>query len=214
MRLLLAECPYCHASVETTMERIDEPIECRTCGKPFEMEMPSVEVTGVKDVDEPAAAASPRLAEEAPERTLLRTHPAVFRARPLVALFLFGLAGISIFGVAQGWNTGQMHIVYLALAGLAVALLAMLVWSIRAAFVTLTVTSSRTILRKGLVSRTTSEVQHDDVRNIQLNQTFLERLLRIGDIGISSAGQGDLEIVAVNMPNPVRIVELIRANQR
>ena len=80
-------------------------------------------------------------------------------------------------------------------------------------FTTLTVTDDRTTYQEGFVSRETSEVQHNDVRYIQLDQSLVQRLLGIGGVSISSSGQDNLEIVANRLPNPKRIIELIRANQ-
>jgi len=53
-------------------------------------------------------------------------------------------------------------------------------WMLLSQFTTLTVTDDRTIYQEGFVSRETSEVQHNDVRNIQLDQSFVRRLLGIG----------------------------------
>jgi uncharacterized membrane protein YdbT with pleckstrin-like domain len=55
------------------------------------------------------------------------------------------------------------------------------------------------------ICRNTSEVQHHDVFNIQIDQSLFERLLRIGEIGISSSGQDDLGIVASRFPSPESI---------
>ncbi|MCA9012815.1 MAG: PH domain-containing protein [Planctomycetaceae bacterium] len=105
-------------------------------------------------------------------------------------------------------------LLWLSVAALLVNALLILVWFVQSVSTTLTLTDSRTILRNGLISRESSEVQHDDVRNIQVNQTFFQRMLRIGDIGISSSGQDDLEIQINGIPNPGRIVKTIRENQR
>jgi len=86
-------------------------------------------------------------------------------------------------------------------------------WMLLSQFTRLTVTDDRTIYQEGFVSRETSEVQHNDVRNIQLDQSFVQRLLGIGGVSISSSGEDNLEIVANRLPNPKRIIELIRANQ-
>ena len=80
-------------------------------------------------------------------------------------------------------------------------------------FVTLTVTTKRSILRKGLISKRTSEVEHDDVRNIQVDQNVVQRLLNIGHISISSAGQSTMEIVARGVPDPEGIASVIREHQ-
>jgi uncharacterized membrane protein YdbT with pleckstrin-like domain len=86
-------------------------------------------------------------------------------------------------------------------------------WMLMSQFTTLTITDDRTIYQKGVISRETSEVQHDDVRNIQLDQSFMQRLLNVGGIGISSSGQDDLEIVAPRLSNPAQIIDCIRKNQ-
>lgn len=213
MRLLMTKCPYCQSSVETTMERLEEPIECPTCHKPFEMEMPTVAVTEVRDIPEEEARESGLVAEETGETTLITTHPALFRARPLMFIVVVALIGLGVYGMIQGGLSERLSGIWLSMTCTVVGLLLMLFWWIRTLTVTLTVTDSRTILRKGLLSRESSEVQHDDVRNIQLDQSMMERILHVGDIGISSSGQDDLEIVARKIPNPDHVVDMIRANQ-
>ncbi len=60
-------------------------------------------------------------------------------------------------------------------------------WVLLSRFTTLTVTNNRTIYQLGIISRQTSENQHDDMRNIQ--------------------------VVVHRLPHPQRIIELIRENQ-
>jgi uncharacterized membrane protein YdbT with pleckstrin-like domain len=98
-------------------------------------------------------------------------------------------------------------------AGLIVVLLMLGYWIISSFATTLTVTDSRTILQQGIVRRDTSEVQHDDVRNIKLDQSIWQRLLGVGKISISSSGQDEMEIVADNLPRPAGIVAMIRDHQ-
>lgn len=86
-------------------------------------------------------------------------------------------------------------------------------WILLSQFTTLTVTDDRTIYPVGLIARETSEVQHNDIRNIQLHQSLAQRLLNIGGIGVSSSGQDDLEVVLKRLPKPKRIIQLIRENQ-
>jgi uncharacterized membrane protein YdbT with pleckstrin-like domain len=50
-------------------------------------------------------------------------------------------------------------------------------WMLLSQFTTLTVTDDRTIYQIGLVSRETSEVRHNDVRDIRLGHSFVQRLL-------------------------------------
>ncbi|WP_246146604.1 PH domain-containing protein [Rubripirellula lacrimiformis] len=189
--------------------------------------MPTAVVTSVQEIGETTADRQP-LAAEPEERILAKVHPAVFRTRILSSLVL-GLAFLaavvfmvlSVTGMAiAGYSfddtkmLGPASILTWACAvTLVVAAGFIGYWMLMSRFTTLTVTDDRTIFQRGIISRETSEVQHDDVRNIQLDQTFIQRLLNVGDIGISSSGQDDLEVVAKQLPHPKRLIELIRENQ-
>ncbi len=120
------------------------------------------------------------------EDIVYSAHPAMFRNKPIG--FLICVLLIPVFGL-----------------GLAM----LFFWWLNTLGTTLTVTNRRTILRKGLLSKSTTEVSHEDVRNLQLDQTFFQRVFRVGDIGISSAGQAGVEIVAEGMPSPSVAKELI-----
>jgi hypothetical protein len=227
MQLLTAQCPYCGRDVETTIEHIAGPIVCPSCEKPFEMEMPTTKVTSVREVDD--ANTSKKLATEPAERILFRVHPVLFRAHPLGTMIGAAVSLASIYGLwlslanntlarqstfPDSTTLGSFNwLLWLSIAALLVVGSLVFAWFVQSASTTLTLTDSRTILRRGLISRESSEVQHDDVRNIQVNQSFFQRLLRIGDIGISSSGQDDLEILIKGIPTPSRIVKTIRENQ-
>ncbi len=87
-------------------------------------------------------------------------------------------------------------------------------WWLKCKGTTLTVTNDRTRLRKGILSKSVTEVWHEDIRNVQLDQTFFQRIFDVGTIGISSAGQSGLEISVSGMPNPDYVKELIDKNRR
>ncbi len=90
-----------------------------------------------------------------------------------------------------------------------VGLIIFLVWWIKCKGTTLTVTSDRTSLRKGILSKSITEVWHKDVRNVQLNQTFFQRIFDVGTLGISSSGQSGIEIAVSGMPDPDGVKDLI-----
>jgi DNA-directed RNA polymerase subunit RPC12/RpoP len=213
MRVLSAKCPHCQAPVDIPSKKLGEPIECPQCNSPFTMEVPTAEVSRVHEISDEQAEEQKLLAHEVKERTLLKTHPVMFRAHPFYFAGLTVLLALGLFGAGYGGYIGTSGTMWGGVALLAIVALVFLIWWVGTLAVTLTVTEARTILKKGLISRETSEVQHDDVRNIQLDQSMFERIFHVGDIGISSSGQDDLEIVAHSLPSPDKIVELIRANQ-
>ena len=122
---------------------------------------------------------------------LYESHPAMFRNHPLG--FILCVLLVAAFGLG---------------------LVIFLVWWLKCLGTTLTVTDQKTTLRTGLLSKNLNEVYHSDVRSIQVNQRFLQRLLGVGSVGISSAGQSSVEIVANGLPRPDQVRELIDAHRR
>jgi len=125
------------------------------------------------------------------ESTLYEAHPSMFRNHPLY--FVLSVLLIAAFGVG---------------------LLILLGWWIAVLGTTLTVTDERITLRRGLLSKHTSEVFHSDVRNVQIDQTFGQRIFGVGTIGVSSSGQSGVEIQVAGIPDPQRIKDLIDAHRR
>lgn len=80
-------------------------------------------------------------------------------------------------------------------------------------FETLIITDKRTVIRKGLFSKVTDEVRHQDVRSLSVRQKWLDRILGIGGLGISSAGQSGIEILAIGYDHPERLANIIRKHQ-
>ena len=69
-------------------------------------------------------------------------------------------------------------------------------------------------MRRGILAKNVTEVWHQDVRNVQLDQTFLQRIFDVGKVGISSAGQAEIEITVNGIPDPDRVKELIDEHRR
>ncbi len=97
----------------------------------------------------------------------------------------------------------------LLIAAFGLGLLILLIWWLNCLGTTLTVTDQRTTLRRGILSKNVNEVYHSDVCNIQISQSFLQRIFHVGSIGISSAGQSGIEIVADGIPDPDKVKEII-----
>jgi uncharacterized membrane protein YdbT with pleckstrin-like domain len=123
------------------------------------------------------------------EQTLYEAHPAMFRNHP------FGF------------------ILCLLLSVVGVGLLIFLYWWLKCLGNTLTVTEQKTTLRTGILSKTINEVFHSDVRSIQVSQSLFQRIFGVGSIGISSAGQSSIEIVATGIPDPNKVRELINTHR-
>ena len=124
------------------------------------------------------------------EKVLYESHPSMFRNSPVA------------------------FVLTLILCLVGVGLIIFAVWFVKCKGTTLTLTDDLTRLRRGLLSKSITEVWHQDIRNVQLDQTFFQRVFDVGSIGLSSAGQGDLEIYVTGIPEPNRVKELIDQHRR
>ncbi|MEM9416289.1 MAG: PH domain-containing protein [Planctomycetota bacterium] len=218
-------CPHCDAENSVALERIGQAASCAACTLPFMANAPDAALLKrdgeqwVPATAPPANDASPASKRSDDEQSLLSVNPAVFREHPLqtLGLTLLIVGGLTMaihFGTAESHNAADTA---LAVLGLVLAFPSVCILAVRfigSRFESLTVTTQRSVWARGIINRQTSEVQHDDIRNIQVSQTIIERFVGAGTVAISSAGQGDMEIVVKGVPNPAVIVETVRTYQR
>lgn len=217
-QFLRYQCPQCQKTVRVDESVMGKQVDCPHCGRPFLAETPVARPLGPSEGEEDEAVASVKL-EADDESDLEIVHPVIFRRHffgtILSALMVLGGVGLIVFGAL----TAALLVppgLYFLIGGSVLALLGgffLLKWWIIAKTHKLTLTTERCIYRSGIFQRFTSEVRHDDVRNIKLDQNFMERILKFGDIAISSSGQDEMEIVIRNIPHPQKIVDLIRRQQ-
>lgn len=218
---LTYKCPHCGATSSVAEVLMGERIDCRRCHKPFEVGVPVAQpVRGNVGTPDYVVDAGGGDTEE----TVLVVHPAAYRNRPgkallaVLAVVLGVLCGLAALGAGLGFGVlAQIEGVAGAavLGAVAAALIlgglgALAYWWMRSRFETLTVTGRRTVYRFGLVARDTTEVQHDDVRNLQVEQSGADRLFGVGNLFVSSSGQDDLEIRAFGIPHPEHAADVIR----
>ena len=55
---------------------------------------------------------------------------------------------------------------------------------------------------------------HDHVRSVDITQTFADRMLNVGYIGIDSAGQDGIEIEINDIPRPYDVKAIIDRYRR
>jgi uncharacterized membrane protein YdbT with pleckstrin-like domain len=123
------------------------------------------------------------------EQVLYRSHPSMFRNHPF-------------------W-----FLLWLILLPTGIGLIVMLVWLFRCLGTTLIISDIRTVNRKGILSISTTEVRHVDVKQLHTFQTFFQRMFGVGTIEIASAGTGDVEISERGLPHPELIISIIHKAQ-
>lgn len=157
-------------------------------------------------VDRAAAAGLP--SEFGPEVRVLKLRPCMFRARPFsymgLALLMAAagvLALVAAFRKEPLWPADAFWLVVCLLMFLTGATI-MGVWYLKTLSASLEVTTKRTVESHGLFSRATSEVLHDNIRNIAVKQSFVDRVFNVGQIEISSAGHAGVEVAMKDVRNP------------
>lgn len=220
---ILYKCPRCDDNVAVESHLCGDSVACPACGSKFVPEPPRAEPMQVEteraneDISE--ANVVDRTADD--ETIIHQVHQAMFRRNPFWFLLLSTVfvGCLVLSGVIWFWPADQGRWESATSLGLVLLLIALvfgamlLVWWVRTRSMTLTVTNKRTRLREGILAKQTTEVQHDDVRNLQIDQSAVQRLLSVGDLAISSSGQDDLEVVAKGIPSPGEIAALIRKRQ-
>jgi len=198
-------CDKCEKPFRVDEAKTGGKVPCPLCGdinRVPAVAKPRGETTHAPDEDLPP--------EHGPEQEITVVRPAMFRAHPFRGLMVLVLIVGGITGSVIAWRGDVAWLAWGALAPVAIGLIWLLQWWIAAHWwVKLTISNKRTVRHEGIISRRTSEVLHDHVRNVEIRQSFNQRLMGVGSIGISSAGQDEIEIQVRDIPGPYKVKAII-----
>lgn len=154
-------------------------------------------------------------------------HPSPLRIRPfaelaMAAILLVGFLLVIIGryqwpsilgGLAPGLEQVDGQIVQyfgVALFGLAMAILYL--WYVPTRFERLGITDDALIYHKGSFTKSKLEIKLSSVRNLRVDQTPLQRLVKGGDIAVFTAGDKP-ELAVRGLPHPERIRALVKGRE-
>jgi uncharacterized membrane protein YdbT with pleckstrin-like domain len=120
---------------------------------------------------------------------IYEAHPAMFRAHPF--WFIFSVLLIAAFGLG---------------------ILILLYWYIKTRATALTITQNEIMYEKGILSKDRTSVSLRHVRAVRVTQRFINRILGVGTVEISTAGD-EPEFEVRDMPDPHEIREAISRAQ-
>ena len=120
---------------------------------------------------------------------IYEAHPAMFRAHPFWFIF---------------------SVLLIAAVGLGVLIL--LYWYIKTRATALTITQNEIMYEKGILSKDRISVSLRHVRAVRVTQRFINRILGVGTVEISTAGD-EPEFEVKDMPDPHQIREAISRAQ-
>ena len=205
-------CDNCEMLIELDDDMAGTKHECLNCGDINRVPTPDavepVPESSNGPVDRAAKAGYP--ADFGPETKIFKVRRCWFRSRPI----RFSVAVLVIIASIVGmlWaQLGDRTVAWNALfAPLTVGGIGFIVWWwLDRLSTSFEITTKRTIMHRGFFSKSSSEVVHDNIRNIQIDQTFLQRLTNVGRVGISSSGQDGVEIQVNHLANPNKLREVI-----
>jgi uncharacterized membrane protein YdbT with pleckstrin-like domain len=145
-------------------------------------------------------------------------HPGeqiVFEGRPIwrsiLSFYITGFIGSVIIGVVVALvaSTTIGVIVFLVLFAVDV-----LVGFVRRVSTRYTITTQRLRIERGLLSKHVQQTRIERVQNVNTNQTFVSRILRVGTVDFDTAGTDDSDFTFTGVGNPHEVVEAVDHAQR
>jgi uncharacterized membrane protein YdbT with pleckstrin-like domain len=122
-------------------------------------------------------------------QVVYEAHPAMFRAHPF--WFILCVLLIAAFGVG---------------------IILLLYWYIKTRATALTVTDQELMYERGILSKDRTSVSLKHIRSVNIAQGFVNRVMGVGTVQVSTAG--DLpEFTIADMPDPYVIQEAIAKAQ-
>jgi uncharacterized membrane protein YdbT with pleckstrin-like domain len=71
------------------------------------------------------------------------------------------------------------------------------------------VTSTRVIVKQGIIAKRVDEINIAHIRSINMRQTAMDRIMGTGDIFFGTAGTSGVEINIIGVKNPARFKDII-----
>jgi uncharacterized membrane protein YdbT with pleckstrin-like domain len=106
-------------------------------------------------------------------------------------------------------NPGAVFLCIMLVPVLGLGLLILGIWWLRTWSQELIVTRRGVRKRTGILAKRTTELDHRDVRNVQIDQHPVRRLMGTGTVRVSTAGQGGIELEIHGVEDPEGIRDLL-----
>src|SRR5262245_56549325 len=142
------------------------------------------------------------------EEIVFEGHPSW---RALLSFYIGGLFGAAAIG-------GIIALAASVAAGIAIGVVLFALWVvigfIRRMATTYLVTNQRLYIRRGILSKREQQTRIDRVQNVNTDQRFRDRILRVGTVDFDTAGTDDSEFRFVGIANPSDVARAVDKAQR
>jgi|GEM_PF-4394132 len=138
---------------------------------------------------------------------LLVRHPSMRNSLALVVWPILAIPGSILLLKNTFWET--MPFVWMLIFTGVLLLFPAYAW-LKTRFFTYVVRNDAVYCRKGLLSHNSNEIRIADIRAINVRQSLTARILRVGDIGFSSAAGDEEEVTFMGVPDPIGVKKLVQ----
>ena len=122
----------------------------------------------------------------------------------MLSFYIGGVAGALVIAVVVGLVASTFAGVLTAIVLIALVVVAGLVKRTATDYM---VTNQRLYIRRGILSKREQQTRIDRVQNVNTEQRFRDRLLRVGTVDFDTAGTDDAEFRFVGISDPAEVVE-------
>jgi membrane protein YdbS with pleckstrin-like domain len=185
-------------------------VECTNCGSPLQVPKPPPKPLMAELLEEPAPS-NPASAAPGPEGDLLVLRP-VRRAYlgTMAAIVVFALGTLSL--LLWAWQRDFSALWSLIPLGLTLYAAWRVFYATRS--ITYRLTSERLFIQQGLIGRKQEEIELFRITDVSMEQTPLERMLRIGSILVNSTDESMPVARIENVTDPEKHKDTIRQAYR
>jgi uncharacterized membrane protein YdbT with pleckstrin-like domain len=142
------------------------------------------------------------------ERIVFEGHPSW---RAVLSFYLGGVAGALVIAGIVWLAVGGFAALLAAIALIALVVVAGLVKRQATDYM---VSNQRLYIRRGILSKKVQQTRIDRVQNVNTEQSFRERLLRVGTVDFDTAGTDASEFRFAGISDPNRIAAVVDEAQR
>jgi uncharacterized membrane protein YdbT with pleckstrin-like domain len=137
------------------------------------------------------------------EEIVFEGHPSW---RGVLSFYVYGILASVIVGIVVGLVAGSVPGSIVAVVGIVAVVLGGLVKRIATHYV---VTTQRLRIRRGILAKKVQQTRLDRVQNVNTDQRFIDRVLRVGTVDFDTAGTDDSDFTFRGIANPDEVVAAV-----
>jgi uncharacterized membrane protein YdbT with pleckstrin-like domain len=142
------------------------------------------------------------------EQVVFEGHPSW---RALLSFYIGGVAAALAVAVVVGLLAGFLAFL---IAGVVLVGCVLVFGLVKRTATIYLVSNQRLYIRRGLLAKRVQQTRIDRVQNVNTEQSFRERALRVGTVDFDTAGTDDSEFRFVGIADPGQVLDAVDRAQR